>query len=101
MYIYDKKTGVDEHQDDLQETVTSSQQPLTASDDRYPQSQVTRLIMDTGTREMMEADRRTPVDLQDIVEKLNNAIKDCRVKNNLKLDNLPELSPVHAKNTMN
>ena len=89
MYIYDKKTGVDEHQDDLQETVTSSQQPLTASDDRYPQSQVTRLIMDTGT----------PVDLQDIVEKLNNAIKDCRVKNNLKLDNLPELSPVHAKLT--
>ena len=89
MYIYDKKTGVDEHQDDLQETVTSSQQPLTASDERYPQSQVTRLIMDTGT----------PVDLQDIVEKLNNAIKDCRVKNNLKLDNLPELSPVHAKLT--
>ena len=101
MYIYDKKTGVDDLQDDLKETVTSSQQPLTASDDRYPQSQVTRLIMDTGTREMMETDRRTPVDLQDIVEKLNNAIKDCRVKNNLKLDNMQELSPVHAKNNMN
>ena len=35
---------------------------------------------------------RTPVDLQDIVEKLNTAIKDCRMKNNLKLD---ELSPDH------
>ena len=41
-----------------------------------------------------EGDRRTPVDLQDIVEKLNNAIKDARIKNNLKLD---QLSPVHDK----
>ena len=79
--------------------MADSKQPPVTSGERYPQSQVTRLIMDTGTSEMVEADRRTPVDLQDIVEKLNNAIKDCRVKNNLKLDNLPELSPVHAKLT--
>ena len=98
VYIYDKKTGVDANQDDLQDTVTDSKQPPVASGDRYPQSQVTRLIMDTGTSEMVESDRRTPVDLQDIVEKLNNAIKDCRVKNNLKLDHLAELSPVHGQN---
>ena len=30
--------------------------------------------------------RQTPVDLSDIVEKLNSAIKDCRVKNNLVVD---------------
>ena len=81
--------------------MADSKQPPVTSGERYPQSQVTRLIMDTGTSEMVEADRRTPVDLQDIVEKLNNAIKDCRVKNNLKLDHLPELSPVHGKNCQN
>ena len=68
--------------------MADSKQPPVTLGERYPQSQVTRLIMDTGTNEMVEADRRTPVDLQDIVEKLNNAIKDCRVKNNLKLDHL-------------
>ena len=39
--------------------------------------------------------RQTPVDLQDIVEKLNIAIKDCRIKNNLVMDQV--LSPVHQK----
>ena len=63
---------------------------------QYPSSQVARLIHDRGEgQDNVDGDRRTPVDLQEIVEKLNNAIKDCRVKNNLKLD---ELSPIHEKN---
>ena len=64
----------------------------------YPRAQVAQLISTKGDREggdaEAEGDRRTPVDLQDIVEKLNNAIKDARIKNNLKLD---QLSPVHDK----
>ena len=64
----------------------------------YPRAQVAQLISTKGDREggdtESEGDRRTPVDLQDIVEKLNNAIKDARIKNNLKLD---QLSPVHDK----
>ena len=60
----------------------------------YPQGQVTRLIMETGDRDQEEEqeDRRTPVDLQDIVEKLNNAIRDA--KSNMNTQD-QDLSPVH------
>ena len=60
----------------------------------YPSTQVAKLIQDRADPEREEM--RTPVDLQDIVEKLNVAIKDCRMKNNLKLDSL---SPDHQKIT--
>ena len=59
----------------------------------YPQGQVTRLIMETGdNRDQEQEDRRTPVDLQDIVEKLNNAIRDA--KSNMNTQD-QDLSPVH------
>ena len=64
----------------------------------YPQGQVTRLIMETAARNQEEeeeaGDRRTPVDLQDIVEKLNNAIRDAKSNmNTVEAD----LSPMHNK----
>ena len=62
--------------------------------DVYPSTQVAKLIQDRADPDREEM--RTPVDLQDIVEKLNVAIKDCRMKNNLKLDSL---SPDHQKIT--
>lgn len=63
----------------------------------YPRGQVTRLIMETGDRDQEEevGDRRTPVDLQDIVEKLNNAIRDAKSNMNTME---AELSPIHNKN---
>ena len=64
----------------------------------YPRGQVTRLIMETGGREQEEevGDRRTPVDLQDIVEKLNTAIRDAKSNMNA-MD--ADLSPIHNKNS--
>ena len=60
----------------------------------YPSTQVARLIQDRAQPGQDREEMRTPVDLQDIVEKLNSAIKDCRMKNNLKLG---QISPDHAK----
>lgn len=53
--------------------------------------------METGDRDQEEevGDRRTPVDLQDIVEKLNNAIRDAKSNMNTME---AELSPIHNKN---
>ena len=47
----------------------------------YPRAEVARLISEGGEGGREEAG--TPVDLQDIVEKLNAALVDCRKKNNL------------------
>ena len=55
--------------------------------------------METGGRDQEEeevGDRRTPVDLQDIVEKLNTAIRDAKSNmNTMEAD----LSPIHNKNS--
>ena len=53
-----------------------------------------RLIQDRAQAGQDREEMRTPVDLQDIVEKLNSAIKDCRMKNNLQLG---QISPDHVK----
>ena len=77
--------------DDVEERKVVKQEKEVVSSAGYPSSQVAKLIQERAE----PADReelRTPVDLQDIVEKLNSAIKDCRMKNNLKL---AELSPNH------
>ena len=66
----------------------------------YPRGQVTRLIMETAARDQEEeaGDRRTPVDLQDIVEKLNNAIRDAKSNMNRMEPDL-DLSPKHNKSS--
>ena len=57
----------------------------------YPRGQVTRLIMETRDQEEEVGDRRTPVDLQDIVEKLNNAIRDAKSNmNTMEADLVPD-----------
>jgi len=53
----------------------------------YPQTAVARLISGAGRE---REDTRTPTDLQDIVEKLNTALRDCRMKNNLLEEQQPE-----------
>ena len=59
----------------------------------YPRGQVTRLIMETRDQEEEVGDRRTPVDLQDIVEKLNNAIRDAKSNmNTMEADLVPKNS---------
>ena len=66
----------------------------------YPRGQVTRLIMETAARDQEEeaGGRRTPVDLQDIVEKLNNAIRDAKSNMN-KMEPDLDLSPIHNKSS--
>ena len=84
VYIYDKAGGeLDEREREI------SRQSVMPG---YPSSQVARMIEERAAPPQDREELRTPVDLQDIVEKLNTAIKDCRMKNNLKLD---ELSPDH------
>ena len=54
----------------------------------YPQAQVARLIQEGGKQQQQPglAGGSAPVDLQDIVEKLNAALVQCRQKNNLQLE---------------
>ena len=84
VYIYDK-AGAEPDEREREITRQSDQSG-------YPSSQVARMIQERAAPPQDREELRTPVDLQDIVEKLNTAIKDCRMKNNLKLD---ELSPDH------
>ena len=88
VYIYDKKTHDIEDKEGALLPTPRESQPL------YPRGQVAKLIHDTAEPDTDRDDARTPVDLQDIVEKLNNAIKDCRMKNNLNFD---ESSPKHGQ----
>ena len=84
VYIYDKKvSGMSEKKSEALSEATAG----------YPSSQVARLIQERADKATDREEIRTPVDLQDIVEKLNTAIKDCRMKNNLALDSL---SPEHG-----
>ena len=92
MFIYDRSKDLN---------AADTKQPLRPAEPGaqeisclYPRGQVTRLIMETAARdqEQEQEDRRTPVDLQDIVEKLNNAIRDA--KSNMNAQDV-ELSPVH------
>ena len=87
LYISRKEAvedNVKERGSESQQMTTSGMAEPTTS--LYPRGQVAKLIQDRADPEAEREDARTPVDLQDIVEKLNNAIKDCRLKNNLTLE---------------
>ena len=70
----------------------------TAATAAYPaaREQVAKLIRRQGEEGAEDSDReadvRTPVDLQDIVEKLNATIKECRAKKDLALEGRQEKS---------
>ena len=91
--MYDKKGSAGEEREEARDEREK------AGDERpeqpgYPSTQVARLIQDRAEPGQEREEMRTPVDLQDIVEKLNSAIKDCRMKNNL---HLSQISPDHGK----
>ena len=99
VYIYDRSK--DKNASDISPQLISNDskanQKCPGAPLLYPQSQVTKLIMDTAAADEEDVrDRRTPVDLQDIVEKLNNAISDA--KSNLNTME-GDLSPVHNKSS--
>ena len=66
----------------------------------YPQAQVARLIQEGGKQQQpggLEGGS-APVDLQDIVEKLNAALVQCRKKNNLQLEDSHGQEDFYNKN---
>ena len=103
MFIYDRSKDPHASLDTnppLRSAETEAHQREASGPGLYPRGQVTRLIMDTAARDQEEeaGDRRTPVDLQDIVEKLNNAIRDAKSNMNRMEPDL-DLSPVHKKSS--
>ena len=78
VFIYDRSKDLNTA--DTKPAVRPAEARTRETSGLYPRGQVTRLIMETGDRdqEQEQEDRRTPVDLQDIVEKLNNAIRDAK-----------------------
>ena len=74
MFIYDRSKDLNAA--DTKPAVRPAE-PRTQTSGLCPRGQVTRLIMETAARdqekdqEKDQEDRRTPLDLQDIVEKLN------------------------------
>ena len=102
VFIYDRSK--DTNASSVPHSTVRSGEPRTHESEApgpglYPRGQVTRLIMETGGRDQEEeevGDRRTPVDLQDIVEKLNTAIRDAKSNMNT-MD--ADLSPIHHKNS--
>ena len=92
MFIYDRSKDLNAA--DTKQPLRPAEPGAQEISGLYPRGQVTRLIMETAARDqdLEQEDRRTPVDLQDIVEKLNNAIRDA--KSNMNAQDV-ELSPVH------
>ena len=78
VFIYDRSKDLNGA--DTKPAVRPAEARTQETSGLYPRGQVTRLIMETANRdqEQEQEDRRTPVDLQDIVEKLNNAIQDAK-----------------------
>lgn len=93
VYIYDRKGGAGEERQGGREEREEAGGGRTEQPG-YPSTQVARLIQDRAQPGQDREELRTPVDLQDIVEKLNSAIKDCRMKNNLTLG---QISPEHGQ----
>ena len=93
VYVYDKKNNPVEEREEAREEREKAG-GVRAEQAGYPSTQVARLIQDRAEPGQEREEMRTPVDLQDIVEKLNSAIKDCRMKNNLQLG---LISPDHGK----
>ena len=103
MFIYDRSKDPHASLDTnppLRSAETEAHQREASGPGLYPRGQVTRLIMDTAARDQEEeaGDRRTPVDLQDIVEKLNAALVLCRKKNNLQLEDSHDQEDFYNKN---
>ena len=92
VFIYDRSQDLNAA--DTKPAVRPAEPRTQETSGLYPRGQVTRLIMETGDRDQEQEDRRTPVDLQDIVEKLNNAIRDA--KSNMNTQD-QDLSPVHRE----
>ena len=97
MFIYDRSKDLNAA-DTKQPLRPEEPKAQEASSGLYPRGQVTRLIMETAARDqnLEQEDRRTPVDLQDIVEKLNNAIRDAKSNMNTQA---VELSPPVQRGT--
>ena len=93
VYVYDKKGSPVEEREEAREEREKAG-GVRQDQPGYPSTQVARLIQDRAEPGQEREEMRTPVDLQDIVEKLNSAIKDSRMKNNLQLG---QISPDHGK----
>ena len=86
VFTWDKTNLLEEL--DQQLVQVTPRQP--AKPQGYPQAQVARLIQEGGQQQQQQQHGLEggggPVDLQDIVEKLNAALVQCRKKNNLQFD---------------
>ena len=97
VFTWDKTNLLEEL--DQQLVQVTPRQP--AKPQGYPQAQVARLIQEGGQQQQQQHGLEGgggPVDLQDIVEKLNAALVQCRKKNNLQFEESHGQEDFYGKN---
>ena len=98
VFTWDKASAKLLEEVDQQVVQVTPRQP--ARPPGYPQAQVARLIQEGGKQQQQAGleGGSAPVDLQDIVEKLNAALVLCRTKNNLQLEDSHGQEDFYNKN---
>ena len=99
VFTWDKASAKLLEEVDQQVVQVTPRQPVRPQG--YPQAQVARLIQEGGKQQQQQPGLEggsAPVDLQDIVEKLNAALVQCRQKNNLQLEDSHGQEDFYNKN---
>ena len=97
VFAWDKASAKLLEEGDQQVVQVTPRQP--ARPPGYPQAQVARLIQEGGKKQQPGLEEGSaPIDLQDIVEKLNAALVLCRKKNNLQLEDSHGQEDFYNKN---